>query len=144
MLPPIKIKHLRLPKGYPKKIDTLGDHLRAARLTRGQYLKHVAELIGVTMESVLNWEQNCTSPAIVHYPKIMEYLGYCPMPPDSRNTLLGARTKLHRIHRGLSINQAAVQIGVDPTSLARWERQDHDPAPKYQQLLNGFINNFGA
>ena len=71
----------------------------------------------------------------------MEYLGYCPLPQGYGKALLGARVKLHRIHRGLSIRQAAIQIGVDPTSLARWEQQDHNLAPKYQQLLWGFISN---
>ncbi|MEO1576680.1 MAG: ATP-binding protein, partial [Pseudomonadota bacterium] len=139
LLPAIEFRHLRVPAGYPKQIGTLGDHIRAVRLTRGQYLKHVGDFIGVTMDTVLNWEQNENSPATTYYPKIMEYLGYCPVPEEAWDANLGGRAKLHRIHRGLSIKRAAAEIGVDPTSLARWEKQGHDPTRKYQELLRKFL-----
>ncbi len=32
-----------------------------------------------------------------------------------------------------------MDIGVDPTSLARWQQQGHDPSEKYRQLLIRFI-----
>lgn len=124
--------------GYPEKIETLGEHIRAARLERGQYLKHVGELIGVTMDTVLNWEQNYCSPAIAHYPKLMVYLGYCPLPQCAGNGHLGTQVRLHRVHRGLSIRAAACEIGVDPASLARWEKQENEPSPKYRRLLMAF------
>ncbi len=130
-----------MPAGYPEQIVTLGDHLRAVRLKRGQHQKHVAEFIGVTVETTLNWEQNYSSPTTACFPKIIEYLGYCPVTEESWGATLGVRTRLHRIHRGLSIKEAAVEIGVDPTSLARWERQGYDPSRKYRKLLRRFIGS---
>jgi len=45
-----------LPEAYPKELKTLGDHLRKARLDKGLFQKDLAELIGVTEKSTVNWE----------------------------------------------------------------------------------------
>ena len=105
LLAPIQFKHLRTPMGYPKKIVTLGDHIRSARLERHEYQKDVAKFIGVGVETILHWELNQTQVTIPHYPMVMQYLGYCPLPDDFANPSLGTLVHRHRIHRGLTIRK---------------------------------------
>ena len=38
--------------GYPPELNTLGDHVRAARLDRGLFQKDVAKLVGVCTNTV--------------------------------------------------------------------------------------------
>lgn len=87
----MRFNQLRVPTGYPEQIVTLGDHLRAVGLKRSQHQKQVAEFIGVTVETILNWVQNYSSPSTACFPKIMDYLGYCPMTEESWEATLGAR-----------------------------------------------------
>lgn len=54
----------------------------------------------------------------------MEYLGYRPFPERSGIPSLGTLVRLHRIHRGLSLRQAAHEIGCDPVALSAWEKGD--------------------
>ena len=49
-----------MPKGYPKKPHTFGEHLRKYRMDKGLLAKDVAKIIGVTENTVLNWEHNQT------------------------------------------------------------------------------------
>ena len=68
-------------------MKTLGDHIRFVRLYRGLTQKQVAQTIGVTPETILHWELNQTNVALRYYPKIMEYLQYCPITRKHQLTL---------------------------------------------------------
>ena len=47
---------------YPKELNTLGDHIRARRLNLGLLQKDVAEIIGVTTDTITNWDKNRLDP----------------------------------------------------------------------------------
>jgi DNA-binding XRE family transcriptional regulator len=47
-----------MPKGYPKNPQTFGEYLRKYRMDKGLLVKDVAKIIGVTENTVLNWEQD--------------------------------------------------------------------------------------
>ena len=64
---------------YPKQLKTLGDHIRAKRLDLGLIQKNVAGIIGVTTDTITNWEKNRNEPMYRHNPRIIEFLGYCPL-----------------------------------------------------------------
>jgi DNA-binding transcriptional regulator YiaG len=84
----------------------------------------VGQILGVTTESVCNWEQNHTQPHVQAYPAIMEFLGYCPI---QYAKTLGERIQLHRMHQGLSITAFANILGVDECTLGSWERSINSP-----------------
>ena len=64
---------------YPKQLKTLGDHIRARRLDLGLLQKDVAEIIGVTTDTIANWEKNRHHPMRCHYMRINTFLGYSPL-----------------------------------------------------------------
>jgi transcriptional regulator with XRE-family HTH domain len=123
---------LVLPRSYrlnsrnrpPEKLDTLGDHLLRRRLTLKLLQRQVAEQLGVDKTSIYNWETNRTKPGLERMPAIIRFLGYNPIPPSDG---WPDRLVQHRTALGLSQREAAQQMGVDPCTLARWERGEREP-----------------
>jgi transcriptional regulator with XRE-family HTH domain len=117
---------LMLPQSYsgsviriPTEPRTVGDHIRRRRLESKMFQKSVAEQFGVTASSIVSWEANLVEPKIRYMPAIIDFLGYDPLPEANS---LGEQLARHRTVRGLSQKEAASELGVDPGTLARWER----------------------
>jgi DNA-binding transcriptional regulator YiaG len=51
-----------LPDGYPLRPKTMGERLKKKRLDMGLYQKDVAEIIGVDVNTVTNWEKGRYKP----------------------------------------------------------------------------------
>ena len=108
-------------------------------MDREEYQKDIAQAIGVSVESILHWELNQTEVPIRCYPQVMEYLGYCPIPKRSGAPSLGTLVRLHRIHRGLSLREAALEIGADPGALSAWEKDEKRLFRASQDKLLRFV-----
>lgn len=110
--------------GYPENPQTLGDHLKKARLDRNLLQRDVATQLGVRVESVMNWELNRHEPDLRSIPGIIEIIGYDPLPQPKTmgEDLVRKRTLL-----GLTQRESGNQIGIDQTTLARWERDERLP-----------------
>ncbi len=89
----------------------------------------------------MNWEKNYHEPGFEHYPDIMDFLGYCPI---QRAEYLGGWVKIHRIHKGLSQKETAKLIGIDSSTLAKYERCDRCPHGVYLKAMEQFIGLFVA
>jgi len=131
----LKVKKLKSPK-YPKKLETLGDHIRKRRLDLGLFQKEVAEKIGVDETTIYNWERNATNPPNRHIPRIIEFLGCNPLP--NPNTL-AEKLIMARKTLGLSQKAMAKWLGVDPTTLARWEKGIGKQSRKQLEITNSVI-----
>lgn len=99
----------------------MGDHLRKARLDRGLLQTQVAEQLGVNTQTVTNWELGHTPPDLPFIPKIIQFLGYTPW--DGKPQSPGVRLKAYRWTRGLTQEEMAQRLGVDPGTLGRCERE---------------------
>ena len=86
--------------------------------------------------SVFNWENNRTAPQVHHIPKIINFLGYNPLPAvrSLSEKLMAARRTL-----GLSQRAMAKRLGVDPTTLARWEKGIGKQSRKQLEITNSVI-----
>jgi site-specific DNA recombinase len=123
---------LVLPQSYsaprviriPKQPQTVGDHIRRRRLVLKLLQRDVAARLGVTESSIWNWEAGQSQPDFRYMPAIIRFLGYNPLPEaeDLAQQLLRHRTTL-----GMSQQEAAKLLGVDPATLARWERGEREP-----------------
>jgi len=118
---------------YPKELKSLGDHIRKRRLDLGLFQKQVADRIGVDESTVFNWESNETSPQIHHIPRVVQFLGYDPFPTPETHA-----DKLRKIRRRLGLNQRAMaeRLGVDPTTLGRWERGEGLPSKRLSRVIS--------
>ena len=120
----------------PTELRTIGDHIRRKRLMLKLTQEQVAERLGVTTASVYNWESDDSQPSVPYIPAIIEFLGYNPLPAA---TTLAGRLVRHRTSLGLPQSAAAKRIGVDPGTLARWERGEKRPAGDYLARVERFL-----
>jgi transcriptional regulator with XRE-family HTH domain len=100
------------------------------------FQKQVAEQIGVSDATIFNWERNVTNPPSRQIPQIIRFLGYNPLPaPKSlAESLIAARQIL-----GLTQKAAAKKLGVDPTTLARWEKGKGRLSVQTTIIVTGFL-----
>ena len=117
--------HRPLPSAYPQVLYTLGDHLRKKRLDLKLLQKEVALILGVEEATIWNWENNRSSPQLHYIPRIVEFLGYMPFEPPPRTP--GERIVKYRRLSGITQKELAHRLGVDPSTLARWERDKGKP-----------------
>ena len=121
-----------LPQSYssgrviriPTQPQTVGDHIRRKRLGLKMLQRDVAEQIGVNTTSVFKWEANTAAPEVRFMPAIIRFLDYNPLPETKT---MAERLVRHRTTRGLSQKEAALELGVDPSTLARWEQGKREP-----------------
>jgi site-specific DNA recombinase len=135
---------LALPQTYstghivriPTVPKTVGDHIRKRRLGLKLHQREVAEQLGVAPSSLINWEGNWSSPEIRYMPAIIKFLGYDPLP--AANTL-GEQLVRQRRSLGLSQKESAQGLGVDPGTLARWERGEREPTGAFAVRVQRFV-----
>ena len=132
--------HLRtqrpLSRAYPKALITLGDHIRKRRLDLQLLQSDVAIRLGVTECSIWNWENNATTPVFPYWRAIIEFLGYNPLPkPQTPAEQLVQDRKI----RGLSQKEMARSLGIDPSTLARWERGEREPTGMFLSRVQRFL-----
>ena len=86
--------------------------------------------------TICNWELGLTEPEVRFIPKIIEFLGYNPLP--ERRTLA---EKIIRCRKtlGLSQTQLARRLGVDPGTLARWETEGRWPKRRHLDLIQRWL-----
>lgn len=126
-----------LSNAYPQTLKTLGDHLRKRRLDLKLLQKEIAQRLGTDEASVYNWENNRTSPSLHFIPKVIEFLGYVPYDTQARTFGEGI-TIFRRIH-GITQEELAECLNVDPTTLGRWERNKGRPTKRYVKKLTVFF-----
>jgi len=101
----------------------VGEHILKRRLDLGLMQAEAARHLGVSTTTVLSWEKRGREPAIRQWPAILAFLSYDPhpQPQTTAEKLMSVRRR-----RGWSQKELARDLGVDPTSVARWEAS-HEP-----------------
>jgi transcriptional regulator with XRE-family HTH domain len=125
-------------ESYPKVLQTVGDHLGKKRLDLKLLQKDVAGILGVNTNTITNWEKNRCQPKLYLIPKIIRFLGYTPFSNNEESTLSEA-IKAYRLMHGLSQKKLAKGLGVDPTTLARWENSTSKPGKRLRKRLAGLL-----
>ncbi|MBI2401928.1 MAG: helix-turn-helix transcriptional regulator [Gemmatimonadetes bacterium] len=77
------------PPGYPRQLRTVGDDIRKRRLDSGLLQREVAGILGVTVDTVRNWEVGRNRPSQRQWPRIIEFLGYVPSGATGDSSPLG-------------------------------------------------------
>ncbi len=130
--------HFRQVTGYPASPKTIGEMIRKRRLDLGLRQIDLAKILGCDEMSVVNWENGHRSPRVNSLAKVVEFLGFDPF--------AGGDTVAHRLvnHRkalGMTQMEFAGQLGVDPSTLARWERGERRPSGQFATKVEEFIKN---
>lgn len=127
------------PPVYPSELKTLGDHVRKKRLDLGLLQREVAGLLGIDEATVYNWENNRSSPSLHLIPKVIEFLGYLPFSAEGRG--LGERIVWMRRAFGIRQDELARKLGVDPSTLARWEQGNGQPLKKHMEKIRTLLTD---
>jgi transcriptional regulator with XRE-family HTH domain len=107
--------------------------LKSRRLDLGLRQKDLARRLGTSLFNIWNWERNVTGPSLRFLPRIVKFLGYSPL--DASDLTLGQQILTYRRFHGLRQEDLARQLGVDPSTLASWEKGSHDPMGKHRKSL---------
>ena len=127
---------IQLPEELVNEPVTLGDHLRRRRLELGLYQKDVAIQIGVTTSTIWNWENGWSSIALGYMPKIINFLGYNPLPHPKG---LMERLAWYKQVKGLTLEQLGTEMERDPEQLADWLTGRHKPCRNNQKKIEIFL-----
>ncbi len=133
---PLKIQP---PKELIEEPITLGDHLRRRRLELGLYQKDVAVQIGVTTSTIWNWENNWSSITLSCMPKVIEFLGYNPIPQPED---LMERLAWYKQVNGLSLEQLGAKMDRDPEQLSDWLSGRHKPCQRNSEKIESFLKSW--
>jgi transcriptional regulator with XRE-family HTH domain len=98
--------------------------------------REVAARIGADVLSVVNWEKGYTEPELRFLPAILSLLGHDPRP---KGATIGERLVRLRTGKGWPQKLAAHELGVDPATLARWERNKRAPTGTYRAKVESFL-----
>jgi DNA-binding XRE family transcriptional regulator len=85
----------------------------------------VAKRFGVHTQSIQNWELGKGVPSIRILPKLIEFLGGDPIPEP---TGLHYRIAYARRRLGLTQEDLASVLDVNPGTVGRWEKGETEPA----------------
>jgi|SRR5262245_19685779 len=100
-------------------LETFGDHIKNRRLELGRFQRQVADELATDETTLFRWERNMARPQIRYFPRIFKFLGYVPLPDP-----VSLADKLRAARRTLGLTQKAFAewLGVDPTTLRKWEQ----------------------
>jgi transcriptional regulator with XRE-family HTH domain len=97
--------------------------------------RECANEIGVREDVVWRWEAGRSSPSVPLLPRLIAFLGYCPYQPGlpPRKRLTAAREAL-----GLTRRDVGRLLGVDDSTVSRWESGERRPPAWYRRKLLAF------
>ncbi|HLX07981.1 MAG TPA: helix-turn-helix transcriptional regulator [Thermoanaerobaculia bacterium] len=115
----------------------MGEHLLKARLDRGIQQRDAASELGCDPGTLLNWEKGRVAPDVRFWPAILAYLGYGPRP---ELVGFGGRLRAAREAEGISERELARRLGLDPGTLAAWERDKvRRPYPHIRRVFERYL-----
>jgi transcriptional regulator with XRE-family HTH domain len=106
-------------------------------MDRGLWQEHVAEVLGVSVSTICNWEMNHTNVATRFLPKVVAFLGYDPRQETGQ---LGDRIRMQRERQGLSQVALAEKLGLNVSTVVAWERDRvRKLFPKVRRCFEAFL-----
>lgn len=66
------------PRGCPRELRTVGDHLKKARLLQGLARREAGAALGVSGATIKSWETGETAPRAGLRERVLRFLGYDP------------------------------------------------------------------
>jgi site-specific DNA recombinase len=133
LLPFTKVVRTVRSRPAPRSV---GEHLREMRLRRGLLQREVARLIGVTEDTIHNWETGQTTPLPKDGPAIVRFLGFQPFPIET----LAEQLYAVRFVNGWTQEEAAIEAGVSEDGWQAWEGGCM-PSPGKMRRLAGLVRN---
>ena len=113
--------------------------MRTVRLDRKLSQSKVAKIIGVTTDTITNWELNRNEPTLKYASKIIKFIGYFPF--EWKDEPLHIQMKYARMISGQTVKEMAEELNCDWSSLMRIERGISNPSSKTKEKIGIYIQN---
>ena len=117
---------------------TLGDYLRNRRLELRLSLPKAARLLGVSRNTLCEWESRDLDILAVHYPKIINFLGR--IPPLFTTKTTGQKILTYRLIHGMSQRELALLLEVSQGALSHWQRDIVEPRGDSKKKIEGLLS----
>jgi transcriptional regulator with XRE-family HTH domain len=128
----------------PDSLSTPADRIRSVRYQKNWTIAQLAEMTGISPEEICYIENG------VHVPRVptlqllanasestVWYLGsYETLPEDA----MGQKIKKARLFQGWTRAEFAQRLGVNESTVIKWENGKWHPGEKYQRVLLEFIS----
>ena len=114
--------------------------LRGRRLKLGLSREMAAHEMDTPEATLRKWECGRT-PHVAAYPKIIDFLGYEPW---AKSDTLPAQIRAGRWRLGMTVEQAAKHLGVDPSTLWWWENGRKPHRVTDRERLAAFVGGSAA
>lgn len=118
---------------FPKELQTVGNHIKAARLSRNILIKDVCAILNISRETLRGWELGEFEPHVSHYPIIITFLRYNPCQIEL-DTIAG-KIKDYRYRHGLTQQEFATLLNTQASVVWQWECNGRLPLPKTQKRI---------
>lgn len=123
--------------------DTPGKRLRKARLEKKMTIRELAKASGLTPEAISNLEADKNPASLRSLKKLSEVLGqsieHLGCLEDLPEDTLGQKLRKARLCRGMILQDASTVLGIDWTTLKRWELGMSTPMHKWSHVIAQFI-----
>jgi DNA-binding XRE family transcriptional regulator len=137
----VALPFMHVPKTVPilpkiivlDEYSSIGLHIRKHRIESGLLQREVADMIGVSEDSITNWENGRMEPQIQFGPKIIKFLGYVPIKEEKET--LGGRIKYYRFIYGLSHDKLGKLLIVDASTIRSWENGKFNPSENFSKKI---------
>ena len=122
-------------------MESCGSHIRSRRLELGWTQKRTATELGVSEDTLRDWELGKAEPKPRRIPKVAGFLGYDP--PVDRYS---AAELVGRIRKGSSLpwTELARRTGLSADTLANLARGSYQPSRRTYEKLKCFAHTLDA
>ena len=118
---------------FPSDLQTVGNHIKHARLSRNILIKDVTAQLKIDRETLRGWELNLFEPHVSHYPLIISFLGYNPCQFEKKS--LAGKIKSYRYLHGLTQKQFGELMHTDASVIWQWESNGRLPIAKTKKRI---------
>ena len=123
---------------YPKELKTIGDHIRAWRITSGLLQKDAARILSVCEDTVVGWEMRGTKPTIRQMPRIIKAIGYLPL--EINTSTLGGKITEYRYLNGLTSKGFGKLVLANGSTVLDWESGECIPSRAKRNTMNNIFS----
>lgn len=118
--------------------QSVGEKIRNRRLELQLFQKDVAKIIGVTEDTITNWENNRSEPDISYFPAIINFLGYMPFSIDTSS--LAGKINEYRYLNGMSQETLAKELGINESTVYHYEKGVHFLTDRTLRKIEKILN----
>ncbi len=94
-------------------------------------------MLGVSKQTYEHWERGVHEPEFRYFPGVIRFLGYDPSPVPAS---LPDRIRAARRRQGISQEELAHRLGLDPSTVGTWETGAVvKPYPRITRLFENYV-----